>query len=196
MKTNPSRFTWPSSHKTFPSPRGEKNTIIIIALFSKGWGSGALQLAGNDKYLHAGPREGQATAALLSRRDPAETKRQPRSGSVRKTSRAPVCLLKKATFKQLVPGWALIRSVLLEDTTKVRLKNPLIKQKSGHVTWTASVDMNTFSGPELRSQLIKRLAGVAPHFTSTWKSAFTHVCWVGRAKAHKILLCPISAGVR
>lgn len=28
--------------------------------------SGALQLAGNDKYLHAGPREGQATAALLS----------------------------------------------------------------------------------------------------------------------------------
>lgn len=29
-------------------------------------GSGALQLAGNDKYLHAGPREGQATAALLS----------------------------------------------------------------------------------------------------------------------------------
>lgn len=29
-------------------------------------GSGALQLAGNDKYLHAGPREGQAAAALLS----------------------------------------------------------------------------------------------------------------------------------
>jgi len=28
--------------------------------------SGALQFVGNDKYLHAGPREGQATAALLS----------------------------------------------------------------------------------------------------------------------------------
>lgn len=28
--------------------------------------SAALQLAGNDKYLHARPREGHATAALLS----------------------------------------------------------------------------------------------------------------------------------
>lgn len=28
--------------------------------------NGALQHAGNDKYLHAGPREGQTTAALLS----------------------------------------------------------------------------------------------------------------------------------
>lgn len=31
-------------------------------------GSGALQLAGNDKYLHAAPAEGQQTAAPLSRR--------------------------------------------------------------------------------------------------------------------------------
>lgn len=63
---NPSGFTQPIK------PR---NTPVIICLKKKAdnnrfvfqrRGSGALQLAGHDKYLHVGPKEGQATATLLS----------------------------------------------------------------------------------------------------------------------------------
>lgn len=52
---------------TKPSPhRGGKKPHDNNRFVFQRRGSGALQQAGNDKYLHAGPREGQATAALLS----------------------------------------------------------------------------------------------------------------------------------
>lgn len=60
------RTTRQISHKSFPSPSAEKKKYYNNRFVFQRRGSGALQLRGNDKYLHAGPKEGQATAAPLS----------------------------------------------------------------------------------------------------------------------------------
>lgn len=49
-----------------PAAAGGENADSNNRFVFQKRGSGALQLAGTDKYLHAGPREGQTTAALLS----------------------------------------------------------------------------------------------------------------------------------
>lgn len=50
-----------SRHHMFKKKKADNNRFVFQRR-----GSGALQLAGHDKYLHVGPKEGQATATLLS----------------------------------------------------------------------------------------------------------------------------------
>lgn len=125
-------ITWRWTHlalhghrATKPSPRrrgGEKTMIIIIGLFSPKRGSGALQLAGTDKYLHAGPREGQTTAALLSQtgscRD--EALHQSIEGDI-------LCLFVKSAaarfklffFRNFISLWLMSFPVLLDKREKL-----------------------------------------------------------------------------